>query len=287
MTRRLSIPLLAVTLLLGPLGATWGGIKPEPFRVQTLKLDNVAMALGNVSRMLNLLSQYHPPEPGLTNADTCPPPDPDTSSCVETTLPPGLFCSIDANNFAEELRMLAKHVQREEDAVFQVIGAQSTAPPNPCIANGLQNVRTAAMEIQDWINRILADSWDDKKVLNAVKKLGRNTLSLINVIDAYIPPGTTVTCVATPPNGSTISATDTVDWVVTVSPNPGPGQPIDVATFCGDFVGAGGGNTDSNGQLIQNNSTAALQCPFSAELRHRFYYEGESADCYWRVIVEQ
>ena len=270
-------------VLLAPFAATRAGIKPEPFRVQTLKLDSVYMSLGNVNRMLVLLSEYHPPEPGL--ADACPLPDPE--SCVETALPPGSFCTISANNFAEELRIMAKHVQREGEPVSQVIGAQSSdAPPNPCIADGLRNVRSAAQAIRNQVTLLLVDSWDDKKVLSALKKLRRNTASLITMIDAYVELETTVTCVANPPNGSTINSTDTVDWVVAVTPNPGPGQPINVGTFCGDFIGAGGGFTDSNGQLIQNNSSAALQCPESAELRHRFSYEDESGDCFWDVIVE-
>lgn len=103
------------------------------------------------------------------------------------------------------------------------------------------------------------------------------------VLPAHAQASYRIICEANPPSGNTINSTDLIDIVVTVLPNPGPGQPITVSTFCADFVGVGGGATDGNGQLIISNSTSPSQCPQSAELRHTFTFMGQTAECSWDV----
>jgi len=102
-------------------------------------------------------------------------------------------------------------------------------------------------------------------------------------LPAHAQTSYTLTCVANPPSGSSINSTDTIDIVVTVLPNPGPGQLIGVGTECAGFLGAGGGVTDANGQVIITNSNSPIQCPASGVLRHTFHFMDLTADCYWNV----
>ena len=186
MKKNLFVTVLVSILLLGCLQLAWAGVEPSPFCVRIVKLENVALSLGGNNRMLALLLSYDPVR-SEGPADICyPPPDP-----VIVCQPGGPVsddCVITFNALAEEIRGLAKDVQRLEEAVYDV----TKHPPEPgvpvdrVILQKLEAVRNAAMALIDQINDVPPP--DDGMVQNALAKLKRNAQSMINTIDAFSPP---------------------------------------------------------------------------------------------------
>jgi hypothetical protein len=100
------------------------------------------------------------------------------------------------------------------------------------------------------------------------------------------PPVFSVSCTATPVSGSNVTPGVGVSSTVTVTPNPGAGQPIQVEVFCagvslGDPVTA---QTNPDGQYAFGVTDAAVLCA-SGELRIRMSYLGSSCDSYWQVLA--
>ena len=154
------------------------GVKPEPFRISLVKLDNVSEALTGSQRMVELLMAYHPPEPGIIDAPCYPP---ELSSDI-LSVPAG--CSIPADKKAEEYRNQAKQVQRLEEQVYDI----TRHPPDPGLEDNLITVRNKALAIL----RMVSPSMDDQKVFNAQQKLQRNLQSLIDMVDAHLGTGDTL-----------------------------------------------------------------------------------------------
>jgi len=188
MRKNLLLKILVSAFVLGCVQMAWAGVEPSPFCVRIVKLENVAMSLGGSNQMLALLLAYdrvkvqdpddvcHPPDPGAV----CHPPEPGLS------LPEG--CVITLNALAQEIRGLAKDVQRLEEAVYDV----TKHPPEPgvpvdqTISRVLAVIKAEAITLMDQIDS--EPPPDDNKVTNALAKLTRNAQSIINVIDAFKPP---------------------------------------------------------------------------------------------------
>ncbi len=195
MRKYLLVKILLSAFVLGCVQFVWAGVEPSPFCVRIVKLENVAISLAGSNQMLELLLSYdrvkankpgdicHPPEPGIE----CHPPDPG--------MPVPDLCVITTNALAEEIRGLAKDVQRLEEAVYDV----TKHPPEPGVpvdaitSRKLLTIRAWAVALIVQIEREpppddIQPPPDDEKVENALGKLKRNAQSMINTIDAFIPP---------------------------------------------------------------------------------------------------
>jgi len=102
------------------------------------------------------------------------------------------------------------------------------------------------------------------------------------VLPAHAQATYTITCVGTPPAGTTYQNNDPVTVLVTVTPNPGAGQIIQVQGFCNgqpDFTDTL--VTDSNGQATSMGTLGF--CNIGENACVRFTYEGASTECCWTV----
>jgi hypothetical protein len=193
MRKNLFVPILVSMLLLGCAQWVRAGVEPSPFCVGIVKLQNVFTSIEGNNRMLKLLLSYdrvrsqgpadicYPPDPGIV----CHPPEPGVSPDA---------CVITFNTLAEEIRGLAKDVQRLEEAVYDV----TKHPPEPgvpfdAILRELGTIRESASDLIGLIDTIPPPDDqipppDDNKVQNALAKLKRNAQSMINTIDAFGPP---------------------------------------------------------------------------------------------------
>lgn len=194
MRKNLFVTIIVSMLLLGSAQWVRAGVEPSPFCVSIVKLQNVAISLEGSSEMLALLLSYdrvrsqgpadicYPPDPGVV----CHPPEPGVSPDA---------CVITFNALAEEIRGLAKDVQRLEEAVYDVTKhpPEPGVPVDPAIIRELTAIRAWAAYLIVQIDRTPPPDDnqpppDDNKVQNALAKLKRNAQSMINTIDAFSPP---------------------------------------------------------------------------------------------------
>ena len=162
-----TLPLAGMLLILSTATAL-AGVEPQPFQVQRAKLSLVAQSLSGASEMINAVLGIDP-EP---------------------------FCPVPANVMADEIRDLAKQIQRHEERVEAVLeNYDPKVPPNPCttlpeLGDDLGDIRGLTIGIISTVDRYLIGPPDDQKVINSLDKLRRNAQSLVDMIDAFMgtPP---------------------------------------------------------------------------------------------------
>lgn len=182
---------VAAALTVAAAGTAGAGVEPSPFRVNVLKLENVDASLAGADAMLALLLSFHPPEPGTPPDGWYHPPEPGAECHPPDPGYPPNPC-IAPNGLAEELRSLAKQVQRLEELVYEVTGDPNAAG-DPGLSFHLDQIRDGAEGLVEQIRDRAAA--DDPKVANALAKLRRNAEALANTAqplppgDDEIPPG--------------------------------------------------------------------------------------------------
>ena len=177
--RKPHIALVATTSLVAGIvvassaGIALAGVQPVPFRVNLARLDHVATSLSGVTDMIDAVLGIEP-QP---------------------------FCPVLDNVAADEIRDLAKQIQRYEDKVEQVIESVSpdtdavgaldescSLAPDGAVEERLGNIRAMTLGILGMIEERLGVSPEPFKVINAAEKLTRNAQSLVDTIDAFLPP---------------------------------------------------------------------------------------------------
>ena len=169
MKTRITILLVALTLMATSAVTVMAGIEPSPFRINSQRLDVVASNIGGLTTMVDAVM-------GIDPIPMCPAPD---------------------SVKAEEIRDLAKQMQRIEDEVIKTL----VHPPEPgltendttCyedpggeLAEKLTIVKDKVIIV---INKVLSHPPNPVKELdNALNKLYRNSMSIIEMINAFMPP---------------------------------------------------------------------------------------------------
>jgi len=95
-----------------------------------------------------------------------------------------------------------------------------------------------------------------------------------------------MSCEANPPSGSTVPVNVPVSVVVTITPNPGAGQPVMVQGFCDGGSGFDEETvfTDANGRILDSGTLGF--CSPGDEACVRYSYGGAFAECCWTADVE-
>jgi len=164
-----TLPLVGMLLILSTATAL-AGVEPVPFQVQRAKLSLVAQSLSGAPEMIDAVLGIDP-EP---------------------------FCPVPANVMADEIRDLAKQIQRHEERVEAVLENHPPdpgLPPDECTAlpelgERLGDIRALTTGIISTVDLYLGTPPDDQKVINSLDKLRRNAQSLVDMIDAFMgtPP---------------------------------------------------------------------------------------------------
>jgi len=160
---RISALLMTGALLASSAGIVFAGVEPQPFRVNLARLDYVATAVSSAPEMIAAVLGVEPTP----------------------------FCPVPDNVAAKEIGDLAKQMQRNEDKVMQVIETLDLSCDSPdmgAVVERLGNIRTMTVGIIDMINERLGVEPVPFKVTNALDKLKRNAESLVDTIDAVMPP---------------------------------------------------------------------------------------------------
>ncbi|HSH69809.1 MAG TPA: hypothetical protein VK997_07815 [Deferrisomatales bacterium] len=168
MQRRFLAMVVSLGLAMVAAGAAEAGVEPSPFHLRVVKLQAVSSAVLGADTLLRELFTYHPPEPGTE----CDPP--------ELSVPPEPC--IPANAMAEELRSMAKHVQRLEEMVYETL--DDSAAPEGKLVRELLVIAEEADALVDQVDE--AGEFEDAKVANAMAKLRRNAQALANTASPLV-----------------------------------------------------------------------------------------------------
>ena len=100
------------------------------------------------------------------------------------------------------------------------------------------------------------------------------------VLPAHANTSLAITCVASPAAGSTVPIDQEIDVIVSISPNPGPGQFLSIQGFCdGQEVFSDSGPIGINGQFV---SVGTLEfCEVGQEGCVRYSFRSASEECCW------
>jgi len=94
-----------------------------------------------------------------------------------------------------------------------------------------------------------------------------------------------MSCVGTPPNGTIVFLPVIVSALVTITPNPGPGQAVTIEGFC-NGVGPDFSDTlftDAAGQVISTGGPGF--CSTGETVMVRFSFGGATTECNWVIGI--
>ncbi len=102
------------------------------------------------------------------------------------------------------------------------------------------------------------------------------------MLPAHAQTSVSLSCVAEPPSGSAVDPQQQINVTVTVSPNPGAGQPVTSEGFCdGSSAFTSTLFTDAAGQVFDSGDLGF--CSGGQLARIRYSFGGVTDDCFWTI----